>query len=52
MRAAVCLEPFDAAAQRRKRGRACAGHAPLPLVMVVARFLREPTAGSIVHDMF
>ena len=38
MRAAMGLEPFDTAAQRRKRGRACAGHAPLPLVMVAAWF--------------
>ena len=49
MRAAMRLEPFDAAAQSRKRGRACAHHAPLPLKVMAAscsenQFVREPSS--------
>lgn len=51
MCAAMGLEPFDAAAQRRKRGRACAHHAPLPLRMMAAscsenQFVKEPSSSE------
>jgi hypothetical protein len=48
----VGFDALDAAAQRRKRVRACAGHAPL-LENVSASIPGEkPEAGSFVHDMF
>ncbi len=52
MQIAMRLDAFDVAAQSCERVRA-RPHAPLPLVMVTALVRqREPTAGSIVHDMF
>ena len=52
-RIAVRLDPFDAAAQIRKRAGACGAHAPLPQKIRLYRFFpSEPAAGSFVHDMF
>jgi hypothetical protein len=48
----VSFDALDAAAQRRKRARACAGHAPLLTEIVAAKVFSEPAAGSFVHDMF
>ena len=49
---AVRLDALDAAAQSRKRARACAGHAPLLQKCWPFTGSIEPVAGSIVHDMF
>jgi hypothetical protein len=46
LRAAMRLEPFDAAAQRRKRGRACARHAPLPSGWWLPGSFREPNSSE------
>jgi hypothetical protein len=48
---AMCLDALDAAAQSRKRARACAAHAPL-LGKDRHWFSIEPAAGPFVHDMF
>jgi len=46
---ALRLDALDAAAQIRKRARACAAHAPFPWKMVA---VTEPVIGPFVHDMF
>jgi hypothetical protein len=53
--AALRLDAFDTAAQTRKRAQACACHGVASFtreVAVTGSFLREPGAGSFVHDMF
>jgi hypothetical protein len=53
MRLAGRLKPFDAAAQVRKRVRACADHAPLlENNWTASGSWNEPEAGSFVHGMF
>lgn len=49
---AVGLDAFNAAAQLRERGHACAGHAPLLEIVLPWRVFSEPIAGPFVHDMF
>lgn len=47
------LDPFDLAAQGRKRAHACAAHARRSFRDDCRRLSkREPAAGSFVHDMF
>jgi hypothetical protein len=48
----VGFDALDAAAQGRKRARACAGHAPLLENVAFSSGREKPEAGSFVHDMF
>jgi hypothetical protein len=52
VRIVMRLDALDAAAQSRKRVRACAAHAPLLKIGPSLDSEREPETGSIVHDMF
>jgi hypothetical protein len=46
MQIAMRLDAFDVAAQSGERVHACAGHAPLPLLMVAVCFGSEPLAST------